>query len=98
MLKLKVKIFQYTGLYLATREELKHLTSKETIREIEKQFQDPDNDFTLEELIDIEIGTWQLQHGFGTPYIPGINHIKLIDRIKERLYIIIYRLKDDLGV
>lgn len=65
LLKLKAKIYQYTGIYLAQKEELKMLKSKSFWQEfcrLQETFAD------MRELQSFMIGDWQSRKGF-TRYV-----------------------------
>lgn len=65
LLKLKGKFYQYTGIYLATNEQLEYITSDAFWKEFERM--EPfnyDNDFTNQDLQGLLIGSWQAQYGF----------------------------------
>lgn len=65
LLKLKGKFYQYTGIYLATSEELEYITSDTFWKEFERM--EPfnyDNDFTNQDLQGILIGSWQCKYRF----------------------------------
>jgi hypothetical protein len=53
LLKLKAKIYQYTGIYLAQKEEDEYLRSEEAISLLENN-----------EYEGLVIGLWQTKHGF----------------------------------
>jgi len=67
-LKLKAKIYQYTGLYLAEAEERAHLELPTTKLQIFKihgseTWEEP----SLDDSKNIAIGLWQMKHGFHRP-------------------------------
>ena len=53
LLKLKAKIYQYTGIYLAQKEEDEYLRSEEAVSLLENN-----------EYPGLVIGLWQAKHGF----------------------------------
>lgn len=64
MLKVKAKIYQYTGIFLANKEQTDYLWSAEGLAEIQKSF-DALNDAEL--AFDLTVGSWQADHGFTRP-------------------------------
>lgn len=65
ILKIKAKIYQYTGIYLAESEELDYLNSREFWKEFDRmQKHNKENDISNRTLQGILIGTWQSKNGF----------------------------------
>lgn len=60
-LKLKGIIYQFTGLYLATREECEYLKSEEFWDEFEQMMKT--SDWSMVDTQGVLIGTWQARHG-----------------------------------
>lgn len=66
-LKLKILIYRYFGLYLATREELDYITSRDFWKEWAKMDEHTDNDMTPRDIQGLLIGMWQAKYGFARP-------------------------------
>lgn len=66
-LKLKSLIYKYTGLYLADKEELEYITSRECWKKLMKIAKNKKNDMSLENIQGLLIGMWQAEHGFARP-------------------------------
>jgi hypothetical protein len=70
-LKLKALFYRYTGFYLAHREELDYITSKEFWKEFKKLYSHKDNDMSPRDLQGLLIGMWQCKYGFATVMYRG---------------------------
>ena len=68
MLKLKSKIYKYTGIYLADREENDYLKSDEFWKRFIKIIKSKNNDIGPRNVQGILIGMWQAHNGFARPY------------------------------
>jgi len=57
-------IYRLTGWYspFARLAEYKHLKSR--FSKIDKQYNDPENDMSFDDLVGLEIGLWQANNGF----------------------------------
>jgi|WetSurMetagenome_2_1015567.scaffolds.fasta_scaffold220400_2 hypothetical protein len=64
LLKIKSKFYQYTGIYLADREENEYLASKEFWKEFTRIHNSPDNNLSLRTIQGLLIGSWQGKYGF----------------------------------
>lgn len=64
VLKIKVWIYQFIGLYLAEKEELEYVTSKKFWKSFIKIYTAKGNDMSPETVQALLIGLWQLKHGF----------------------------------
>lgn len=68
-LKIKAKIYQYTGLYLANKESKEYLMSKEFWEEYNRMLpHNIDNDFTDTDLQGLLLGSWECDNGFYRSY------------------------------
>ena len=63
-LRLKSFIYKYTGLYLATQEELEYLTSKKFWDDFFRHYNHPDNDMRPEDIQGLLIGAWQCDRDY----------------------------------
>ena len=71
LLKLKAFIYQKTGIYLASKEELDYVTSPQFWEAFKKLQQT--KDWKKEDPRNIQgvlIGSWQIKHGFYRTYKP----------------------------
>jgi hypothetical protein len=69
LIKVKAKIYYYTGIYLAYKEESEYLQSKEFWKSMEKLLKSKDADFKKPvNAQGLLIGLWQAKHGFYRPY------------------------------
>jgi len=84
ILKIKAKIYQYTGIYLAQKEEDAHIASIQQIEEFEGM--------SSENTEGLMRGLWQAEHGFYSRFLIDKN---LIIRFIKRFY---YQLTKDLGL
>jgi hypothetical protein len=68
MIKFWAWIYRRTEWYcpLARIAEYNYVMSE--LPKIEERYRDPKNDISLKSLIGITIGTWQVNHGFVTPW------------------------------
>jgi hypothetical protein len=57
-------IYRKTGYYSIFAEVAEYRYLKTRWKTIEKYCTDPKNDLSLEQVYDIEIGSWQIDHGF----------------------------------
>lgn len=65
VLKIKAFIYQKTGIYLAHKEELEYITSKEFWKGFTKILKNSKkNDLSPQNMQGILIGLWQCKHGF----------------------------------
>jgi hypothetical protein len=64
ILKIKAFIYQRTGIYLANKEELEYVTSKEFWKHFKKIVLHKKNDLNMETVQGLLIGLWQSKHGF----------------------------------
>ena len=64
MLKIKSLIYRYFGIYLAEKEEIAYMRSKEGLREINEMALCLENQEIAQ---DIVLGTWQADNGFTRP-------------------------------
>lgn len=64
VLKLKAKIYQWTGIYLAHLEENEYLQSKEFWKSFIKIIKNKKNDMSPSLVQGLLIGLWQSKHGF----------------------------------
>lgn len=79
VLAFKAKIYQYTGIYLAYREECEHVLSKECWDFI---CSDIDADLGSEDKQKLSIGLWQVRHGLHRPlWIPSLMHKNIFYQI-----------------
>lgn len=67
LLKLKAKFYQYTGVYLANKEENDYLTSREFWKHFNKHKKHKDNDMSDYNIQRLMIGMWQADLGFHRP-------------------------------
>ena len=68
-LKLKAKIYWYTGIYLAHKEENEYLQSKEFWKGMAKLMNGKDSDFqNPRNAQGLLIGLWQAKHGLCRPW------------------------------
>lgn len=65
VLILKGVFYRYTGVYLAQKEELEYLTSREFWDEFMRIASHPENDLYPRDIQGILIGTWQIRSGYG---------------------------------
>lgn len=70
-LKLKAKIYRYTGIYLAHKEENAYLDSIEFWESFQRMIAHPKHDMCLRNTAGLLIGIWQADHGFTRPYRPS---------------------------
>jgi len=69
LIKIKAKIYQVTGIYLAHKEELEYVTSKAFWKAFKKMTRHAKkNDFSAENIQGILIGLWQCKHEFYTSF------------------------------
>lgn len=68
LLKIKAKIFQYTGIFLARKEQNKYIESQDFKDEVRRMvsYDDGGPVFSEEECKNLLIGTWDSHHGFYT--------------------------------
>ena len=67
ILKLKGKFYQYTGIYLANKEENEYIQSKECWKSLMKMLSNKKNDMSPRDCQGLLIGMWQCKHGFHRP-------------------------------
>lgn len=85
LVKIKSLIYRFTGIYLATKEEHEHITSQAVLDKVEKQLREQtgdDDPLTLYELIGIEQGMWNIEHGFTRVWVPYRGFNKKIYKLK----------------
>lgn len=95
-LKLKAKIYQYTGVYLAEKELEAHMSLPLIQRKIKNRSEK--YKISLDESESIERGNWEATNGFYS-YVTIITFKKdktIIDKIVNRFQIIFKQLKRDL--
>lgn len=63
-IKIKAFIYKKTGIYLAQKEELDYLKSKEFWKSFMKIASHKKNDLAPRDIQGILIGLWQVKHGF----------------------------------
>lgn len=68
ILKLKAFIYQRTGLYLANKEELDYIISKEFWKAFTRIITKKKNDMRPEDVQGLLIGMWQVKHGLYRPW------------------------------
>lgn len=68
ILKLKAFIYQKTGIYLAHKEELEYITSKEFWKSFIKIVGHKKNDMSPRNAQGLLIGLWQAKNGFVRAY------------------------------
>lgn len=66
LLKLKAKIYRYTGLYLADKEKNDYIESEYFCKELTRAFI-ASNDMSLYTTFSLLIGMWECNHGFTRP-------------------------------
>lgn len=82
-LKLKAKIYYYTGIYLAHKEENEYLQSKEFWKGMAKLMSGKDEDFqNPRNAQGLLIGLWQAKHGLCRPWSLWDSYLR---RIKWRV-------------
>ena len=93
ILKIKAKIYQYTGIFLARKEEEEYLNSLEGLAAIKKAELDGYNNGLV-------IGLWQADHGFVTFMVRPYAHRRspFYLKVMYRLAIIVRQLQHDLGI
>jgi len=64
---MKAKIYQYTGIYLANKEELEYIQSKEFWKSFTKMATHKDNDMSPRDIQSLLIGMWQADRGYTRP-------------------------------
>ena len=64
MIKLKAWFYRKTGIYLAHKEELEYITSKEFWNEYRSMARIKSNGLLGRDLQGLLIGCWQAKHGF----------------------------------
>ncbi len=64
IIRIKAFIYQKTGIYLAQREELKYITSKEFWKAFMKIAGKDSNDMRPRDIQGLLIGSWQCGYGF----------------------------------
>lgn len=82
MIKFWAFIYRMTGWYslFARIAEYKHI--KRRIYEIEKAYNNLENDMDLNAIVGIEIGLWQMEHGFVTRLYPRWEKIRITIKYK----------------
>ena len=75
-LKIKAKIYQYTGVFLAEKEFNEYLQSDQYLEDfyrLELHYNNDDLDpLSFKDLQGILIGTWELDNGFFRPFPMGL--------------------------
>jgi len=66
ILKIKSMIYRYTGLFLAHKEQMKYVQSKEFMDEFLKIVVSDDGDMGPRSIMGLLIGSWQARNGFST--------------------------------
>jgi hypothetical protein len=66
-IKLKAKLYQVFGIYLASKEELEYIKSKEFWKSFRKILGSKKNDMSPQDIQGLLIGCWQAKHGFYRP-------------------------------
>lgn len=78
ILKIKAKIYQLTGIFLAQKEQDEYKNTPAFKIEADNILNYPEQDMNLEEIEGILIDSWQAEHGFHrrfvTRYPFGIKH------------------------
>lgn len=64
IIRAKSWIYRKFGIYLAHKEELEYVTSKEFWKDIVKLYKHKDNDMSFMDLQGLLIGMWQVKHKF----------------------------------
>lgn len=94
ILKIKAKIYQLTGIYLAEKEEMIYKNSPQFKVEADNILNYPEQDMSLQEIEGILIGSWQAKHGFHrrfvTTYPFGIKHKWVGRKWQENVVIWLY--------
>ena len=85
LLKLKSLIYRQTGIYLAHREELEYITSKECWQQFAKMYRNGDGSLLPRGIQGLLIGLWQVDHGFHRPYNRKNEAKKLKKRMAKRI-------------
>lgn len=69
ILKIKAKIYQWFGIYLANKEELEYIKSDEFWKEFKRIYKHKDNDMSFSDIQGLLIGMWQCnsKHLFARP-------------------------------
>lgn len=96
MLKIKAKIYYYTGIYLAHKEENDYLQSKEFWKGMAKLMSGNDKDFqNPRNAQGLLIGLWQAKHGLCRPWSLWDSYLR---RMKWRVkaWMIKHRKNQDL--
>jgi hypothetical protein len=70
-LRIKSRIYRYTGFFLANSEQLEYVTSEEFWKEFSKIAKHPKNDMSMYNIQGLLIGSWQAHHGFTRPWNYG---------------------------
>ena len=70
-LSFKSMIYQQTGIYLAHREELAYVKSKEFWQQFAKIYKRADYDMLPRDIQGLLIGLWQAENGFYREYKRG---------------------------
>lgn len=68
LLKLKILIYQRTGIYLAHKEELKYIISKEFWKAFIRIITKKSNDMQPRDIQGLLIGLWQVEQGLYRPW------------------------------
>ena len=96
MLKLKVIIYRYAGIYLAYKEELEYITSEPYWKRFMEIAADDDCDYSASDIQGILIGSWQAANGF-TSHVTSYSFKRgVIPKIINRVIIIYKNLKWDI--
>lgn len=91
VLKLKAKVYQYTGIYLAKKEENEYLKTVQREVITENRLLRNSKHLRQNDMTGLNVAVWQIRHGFHT--YTSTSNFKVI----ARLEIIFKQLKSDLG-
>ena len=83
LLSLKAAIYRYTGIYLASRDELDYITSKDFWMEFTRIINHPENDMAPRDIQGLLIGSWQAKYRFARPITFSVSrtspwHLRLL--------------------
>lgn len=67
LLKLKAKIYHYTGIYLAYREQCDYMESADYLKYLTAPNGTDSEEFSIETKASLAVGLWQARHGFHKP-------------------------------
>jgi len=68
VLRIKSRIYRYTGFFLAHYEEVEYMSSEEFWKQFYKVYKHPKNDMSMRNIQGLLIGSWQAHHGFARPF------------------------------